>query len=191
MSESQDWTLACGGDAAAFGRVFDLHYARVLRHAARVTDDRHEAEDAVATAFLELWRRRREVRLVDGSPLPWLLVTATGCAQNVRRSSWRYRRLLARLPRDEVTVEDPAQVVTEAELEPALVRGLRSLSLPDRQLLTLVAVEGFAVVDAAAVLGLTPTAARSRLHRARARLRAGLEGSSHAPSPVAALQEER
>ena len=89
MSESQEWALACGGDAAAFGRVFDLHYARVLRHAARVTDDRHEAEDAVATAFLELWRRRREVRLVEGSPLPWLLVTATRCAQNVRRSSWR------------------------------------------------------------------------------------------------------
>lgn len=102
MSESQEWALACGGDAAAFGRVFDLHYARVLRHAARVIDDRHEAEDAVATAFLELWRRRREVRLVEGLPLPWLLVTATRCAQNVRRSSWRYRRLLARLPREEV-----------------------------------------------------------------------------------------
>lgn len=191
MSESKDWVLACGGDAAAFGRVFDQHYARVLRQAIRVTDDRHEAEDAAATAFLELWRRRREVRLIDGSPLPWLLVTATRCAQNVRRSSWRYRRLLDRLPREERAAEDPAQVMADAELEPSLAQGLRSLPLQDRQLLSLVAIEGFAVADAAGVLGLTPTAARSRLHRARARLRAGIEGPQPVHPPVAVMQEER
>lgn len=191
MSESQDWALASDGDATAFGRVFDQHYARVLRQAVRVTDDHHEAEDAAATAFLELWRRRREVRLIEGSPLPWLLVTATRCAQNVRRSSLRYRRLLARLPRENVTAEDPAKVVADAELGPALAQGLRSLPLQDRQLLSLVVIEGFAVVDAAAVLGLTPTAARSRLHRARARLRAGLEGSQPVHPPVAIMQEER
>ncbi|WP_396133584.1 RNA polymerase sigma factor [Arthrobacter sp. 1088] len=47
---------------------------------------RHDAEDATAAAFLELWRRREGVRLVDGSILPWLLVTTTNTARNLQRS---------------------------------------------------------------------------------------------------------
>ncbi|WP_449374720.1 RNA polymerase sigma factor [Arthrobacter psychrolactophilus] len=62
---------------------------------------RHEAEDVVATVFLELWRRRVKVRLVDGSILPWLLVTTTNVARNTRRAAFRYRKLLNSLPRAE------------------------------------------------------------------------------------------
>jgi RNA polymerase sigma-70 factor (ECF subfamily) len=58
------WRRSLDGDGDAFGRLFDRHRARVYRHACRLTATRHDAEDVVASAFLELWRRRGDVRLV-------------------------------------------------------------------------------------------------------------------------------
>lgn len=173
--EAGDWSAALAGDGEAFGRVYDRHRARVVRHATRLVDTPAEVEDVLATAFLELWRRRRDVRLVDGSVLPWLLATTTFCSANVRRSTIRYRRLLARLPRidERATGEarDPADVVSAAEVDPALLDALGELDPLDRQLVTLVALEGYRVTDAAARLGISATAARSRLSRARRRVR--------------------
>ncbi len=98
-SEADDWLLAAGGDGEAFGRLFDAHHARVHRHAARLAGSTHDAEDVLAAAFLELWRQRERVRVVDGSVLPWLLVTTTNLALNQRRWLRRHRAFLDRLPR--------------------------------------------------------------------------------------------
>lgn len=98
-SDSALWDRSLAGDGDAFGVLFDRHRDRVFRHACRLAQTRHDAEDVVAAAFLELWRRRAEVRLVDGSVLPWLLVTSTNLGRNVARGTRRYRQLLERLPR--------------------------------------------------------------------------------------------
>ncbi|KLN35664.1 MULTISPECIES: RNA polymerase sigma factor [Cellulosimicrobium] len=189
------WAASLGGDSAAFGVLFDRHRDRVFRHAYRLVVDRHQAEDVLAAAFLELWRRRTSVRLVSGSPLPWLLVTASNVARNVRRGTGRHRRLLDALPRggdvpaaeDAAFVDDPAEVV-----DPALGAALRALPAADLRLLTLVALEGWSISDAAGVLGLTPSAAKSRLHRARVRLRAAVgdvEPGRARPRPSGAFVE--
>lgn len=177
------WRRSLDGDGQAFGHLFDRHRARVYRHACRLTDTRHDAEDVVASAFLELWRRRDAVRLVDGSALPWLLVTTTNLSRNVARGTRRYRGLLERLPRA-LDAPDTAELAlgTHALGADARLRlGLRSLKQVDAQLFALVALEGYSVGDAAIALGLSESAARTRLHRARARLRAqfddGLPGS--------------
>ena len=99
--EGADWEASLANDANAFVSIFDRHRNRVYRHALRMTANAHDAEDVTAAAFLELWRRRKTVRLVDGSVLPWLLVTTTNQARNVARSLRRYRALLASLPRSE------------------------------------------------------------------------------------------
>jgi RNA polymerase sigma-70 factor (ECF subfamily) len=167
--EQWDWAAARAGDGEAFGRVFDEHRDRVYRHALRLVDTVADAEDVTAAAFLELWRRRADVRIVDGSVLAWLLVTATNAARNLRRSQLRHRRLLARLPRGEERAPDPADVLDG--LSPALAVSLRALPLADLQLVTLVIVEGFSIAEAATALGITPAAAKARLHRARGRVR--------------------
>lgn len=180
-----DWASACAGDGEAFGRVFDEHRNRVFRHALRLVETVADAEDVTAAAFLELWRRRADVRLVDGSVLPWLLVTATNLARNQRRSTMRYRRLLDRLPRTEHAL-DPADYVDV--ISPDLATALRRLSTRDLQLVTLVVVEDVALADAATVLGISPGAAKVRLHRARARLRthltAGATTTTTSPTPT-------
>ena len=171
------WSAATAGDGDAFGRIFDRHHGRVYRHAVRLVDDRHDVEDVVAAAFLELWRRRETVRMVDGSVLPWLLVTTSNVARNMRRSRRRYRQLLARLPRTVEAAEtaDPHEEAVARDvlggLRPELAAGLRALSPADLHLVTLVALEGYPIQGAAELLGISQSAAKSRLHRARSTVR--------------------
>ena len=101
MDEEGLWSRSLCGDGEAFGTLYDRHRDRVFRHAYRLSGNHHDAEDVMAAAFLELWRRRAKVRIVDGSIVPWLLVTTTNMARNNGRAARRYRRLLDSLPRTE------------------------------------------------------------------------------------------
>ncbi|MDI9890509.1 RNA polymerase sigma factor [Microbacterium sp. IEGM 1404] len=168
-SDADLWRDALAGDGDAFGAVFDRHRDRVYRHSYRLVPHVADAEDVLAAAFLELWRRRGAVRLVDGSVLPWLLLTATNCARNLTRSRRRYQSVLDALPRDAVVVDPPAD-----PLDAVLVAAVARLRPRDARLLALVALGDLEIADAAALVGLTPGAARVRLHRVRAALRQDL-----------------
>lgn len=170
--DAAEWERAVGGDGEAFGRIFDRHRDRVHRHGIRLVPTASDVDDLVAITFLEAWRRRDRVRIVDGSVLPWLLVTATNVARNLRRSAVRYSGLLARLPETEPTV-DPADVVARRDV----TARLRRLSLADRQVLVLCLLEGYSEREAAAALGVAPGTVKSRLSRARRRF-AATEGDS-------------
>lgn len=167
------WDRGLTGDGEAFGVLFDRHRDRVFRHAWRLAHSRQEAEDVAASAFLELWRRRADVRVVNGSLLPWLLVTTTNLGRNAARGTRRYRQLLERLPRaaDQPDVAEEALGTHALGVDEPLRTGLRSLSETDAQLFALVALEGCSVADAAQCLGLSLSAAQTRLHRVRLRLR--------------------
>jgi RNA polymerase sigma factor (sigma-70 family) len=172
-SDEALWHRSLDGDGEAFGGLFDRYRDRVFRHACRLVDTRHDAEDVAASAFLELWRRRADVRLVEGSVLPWLLVTATNLGRNTARGTRRYRQLLERLPRAEEQ-PDAAEVALGTHalgVNARLRAGLRSLSKTDAHLFVLVALEGYPVTAAAEQLGLSVSAARARLHRVRTGLR--------------------
>lgn len=187
--EAALWLRSLNGDGEAFGRVFDRHRGRVFRHAYRLCGERHDAEDVMSAAFLELWRRRDSVRLVEGSVLPWLLVTTTNLARNSKRSVFRYRRLLSSLPR----TEDVSQVTGESvfldAMESDVANALRTLNALDMQLVSLVVFEDYTLAAAAAVLNLTPGAAKTRMHRARQRMKKAIvrEGK---PVPAAELEGE-
>jgi RNA polymerase sigma-70 factor (ECF subfamily) len=176
--EASDWTAALSNDADAFVAIFDRHHDRVYRHALRLTENTHDAEDITAGAFLELWRRRKSVRVVDGSTLPWLLVTATNLARNLTRGLRRYRTLIATLPRAEVgrSAEDAAvERIEEARLASQVREALGALSPSDAALITLTMLEHYSPAQAALALGISSGAARTRLHRARSRLAEALE----------------
>ncbi|HMH58661.1 MAG TPA: sigma factor, partial [Galbitalea sp.] len=80
--DEHDWADALRGNGEAFGRIFDRHRHRhrLFRHSYRLVAVTADADDIVSIAFLEAWRRADAVRFVDGSMLPWLLVTATNSA---------------------------------------------------------------------------------------------------------------
>ena len=103
---------------------------------------------------------------MDGSLLPWLLVTATNTARNVTRSTKRYQRLLAHLPPPS-QVADPADSVDGSVVSDTLGR----LRLVDQQILTLCVILDLSERDAALVLGVSPGTVKSRMHRAKFRMR--------------------
>lgn len=187
------WRRGLAGDGEAFGLLFDRHRERVFGHACRFAATRQDAEDLVAAAFLELWRLRERVRLVDGSVLPWLLATTTNLGLNAARARRRYRRLLEHLPRAE-DHPDAAAVALEAHslgIDGRLRDGLGALKPKDAELLVLVALEGYSVLEAAECLQLSESAARARLHRARARLQKQLAGVELAPRGLIGQEEVR
>lgn len=186
IDEATWWQRARDGDGEAMGRIFDLHHQRVYANALRDLRDPHAAEDATAVAFLELWTRRSAVRVVNGSVLPWLLVTTTNACRNIARSTRRYRNLIQALPRQatarsaeeeaELTVDFRSQsasgdLVGTDYLDPELAQALRSLPKSTRELMVLTALEGYSVGEAAQATGMTVGAARTRLSRARAQMR--------------------
>lgn len=165
LTESEDWTLALAGQGEAFGRIFDRHVERVRRHSIRLVAQHSDAEDVVAITFLEAWRSRSRVRVVEGSVLPWLLLTATNVARNLERSSRRYRDLLTRLP-----IADPHSPVDDGT-DSEVVAALADLSAADQRVIVLCVLEGYSEREAAAALGIPAGTVKSRLSRAKARLR--------------------
>lgn len=171
--DATDWALARSGEGEAFGRIFDRHYDRVFRHGFRLVDRPNDAEDLVALVFLEAWRRRDALRLVDGSALPWLLVTATNVSRNLRRTTRRHRALLAKLgPPD--AAPDHAHDFDDGIASTQL----RTLSAADQRVISLCVLEGLSEREAAEVLGVPSGTVKSRLSRARKRLASLVEAAS-------------
>jgi RNA polymerase sigma factor (sigma-70 family) len=195
--ESDDeglWSRSSKGDGEAFRVLYTRHRDRVFRHAYRLSGDRQDAEDVMATAFLELWRLRAKVRVVDGSILPWLLVTTTNTARNSGRAALRYRRLLDSLPRREETSDPTGEDLFlgyQDALDKDLARALGALNAEDLHLVSLVVFEDFTIAAAAAVLKLTPGSAKTRMHRARQRMKTVLTGTHYVPTPITVLEGER
>lgn len=185
QTDEQLWAAVVRGDGIAFASVFDRHGDRVWRHVWRMMQHRQDTEDVVSATFAEAWRRRAKVRIVDESLLPWLLVTATNCARNASRGNRRLQRLIAHIPRAD-DAPDAADVVADRseadEAKVAVTEALRALPPADASLIALVMLEEMPLADAARALGMGYGAAKTRIHRARGRLRAQLEAAGVAPT---------
>ncbi len=167
MSEDEAavWQRLRAGDESAMGEMFDRYEARLFRHACRLLTTREDAKDAVTIAFFELWRKRGSVRLVDGSPLPWLLVTVANTARNLERSGHRYRALLGKTP------ASPHIDAPVARDESGILAALRRLPAAERSVIVLTILEGYPERDAAQTLGIPVGTVKSRLSRAKTKLR--------------------
>ena len=169
-SDETVWTRLQAGEPRMFGLIWDRHHARVLRHLIGGGATSHDAEDLTAATFLEVWRKRRAIRFVDGSILPWLIVTSRNLARNAARAQRRYERFLAALPASEV-VPDPAARHDTDDRTAAIRAALGTAKPVDADLLAMTALEGFTLREAAVALGLSESAAKMRLSRLRTRAR--------------------
>jgi RNA polymerase sigma-70 factor (ECF subfamily) len=165
-------------DAAAFGELFDRHAVPVHRFLARRIDPRL-ADDLLSEVFLHALEARVRVRPHEsGSALPWLY----GIARNVIRGHLRSRdRPAAGTEEEHVDWDAVDERLDAGTLAPDLRAALSTLTGIEREVLLLVSWEQLSITEAAAALGISKTAARSRLHRARARAAAALVASPNAP----------
>jgi RNA polymerase sigma-70 factor (ECF subfamily) len=138
---------------------------RLLSYFERRVDVREDAADLLGETLLVLWRRSSDIPASDVEAGMWLFGVARRVLAGHRRGGKRRLALAERL-RNELAVtsgvtDDVADHVRAA---------VRALPERDRELVGLVHWEGFALAEAAAILGIRPGAARMRYQRARVRL---------------------
>src|SRR5512140_1123223 len=161
---------ARAGDEAAFTRIVARYHPDLLRIGFVVCGDVDVAEEAAQSAWVVAWRRLGDLR--DSASLrPWLMSIAANEARQLTRS--RRRRSVR-----EIAVLDPSTPPADATAADRidLANALAMLEPRDRELLGLRYLAGLDSGEIGRVAGMSPTAVRSRLARARERLRKELSG---------------
>nr|WP_112229641.1 sigma-70 family RNA polymerase sigma factor [Lentzea atacamensis] len=169
-----DAELWARGDEQAFGLLYDRYAEAVWNHAYRLTASWSTAEDLTSATFLTAWRRRAEMTLVRDSALPWLFTVAGNLARSEFRRKARFTRLLLRVPRNDVQRDHADEVASALDHEARLSRVLLAVErLPraEREAVQLVLLGELSAAEAAEALGVAEVSVRSRISRARSRLR--------------------
>lgn len=147
-------------EALYAGTADDLH-----AYVAAIVRDAHLAEEVVATAFEAAFRRRAQFDPRRGSQRAWLY----GIARNAALDELRRRSRRAALHHD--PADEGAGSAEESARRATVRAALAGLDPADRELVALKFHGGLTNQEIAEVLGLSPTAAGSRLHRAVTKLR--------------------
>lgn len=155
------------GDSASFDEAYRFYRPRIYSFLARLTRDRATAEDLLQETWIRL--ARNALTLEEGTELgAWLFSVARNLFISHHR--WRLIRL------DEVKMlniggghenPSPFDLASASETEKRLEAAIGKLPIAQREILLLVALEGFTPGEAAKVLGIPPDTARQRLLRAR------------------------
>ncbi|WP_181059753.1 RNA polymerase sigma factor [Pseudoclavibacter sp. AY1H1] len=192
ISDGVLWLEAISGTERSFAVLYDRHRERVFRSAYRKLGAVADAEDVVAMVFLEAWRLRRKVRIVDGSVLPWLLAVTTNTSLNFTRAQRRYRRMLDTLPPSLDEADHAAsveQLVDGEKRTESLRRALRKLSSGDRAVVDMCLIEELPQSVVARALDIPEGTVKSRLHRARRQLARELESDGVLEKDLVDVQE--
>lgn len=179
MSEDQCWQVRrIDEDPDALQWFYTEHLPLVRRFVARRVSDPQLAADLTADVFLAAIDGASGYKPAKGSPSAWLIGIARNVVAGEHRRQTRHRGAVRRIEGRRLLDPDATERIAEridAEREARLLyEALAELSRRDRALVELVAVDGLSISEAAVVLGVTPGAARVRLHRSRARLQSHL-----------------
>jgi RNA polymerase sigma factor (sigma-70 family) len=155
-----------------FTIIFDRHYRTVHGYLSRRVG-RTAADDLAAETFIRAFERRSAYDATVERALPWLLGIAVNLvAHHRRREARQFRALAAAAPK-------PSQARDEEGLDAVaterLVAGLKELGEHDRETLLLYAWAELRYEEIADALRIPVGTVRSRLNRARRKLRKALE----------------
>lgn len=172
-SDASLWARSRAGDTEAFALLFHRHAKAIYNYCFRRLGHWTTAEDMLSVVFLEAWRRRKK-ELPEDKVLPWLYGIATNVIRNQRRSERRFAAALRRMPEPppEASFTDGAD--ERLDDDKRMGRALDLLAqLPrnERDIFALCAWMELSYEDAALALGVPVGTVRSRLARARQRLR--------------------
>jgi RNA polymerase sigma-70 factor, ECF subfamily len=186
MDESALIQSAAGGDLEAFNRLILAYQDLAFNVACRMLNDEELAADAVQNAFISAWRSLSTYR--GGSFKAWVMRMVTnGCYDELRRQKRRPTTPLEPMSAEDdeeidspqwMASDDPQPETTleQAELEHALEHCLENLPPDFRTVVVLVDVQGFDYEEVSESTRAPLGTIKSRLARARLKMRDCLQG---------------
>jgi len=159
--------------------LFDRHAPHIHRYLARRTD-RQAADDLVAETFLAAFAKRDRYDLGYADARPWLYGIATKLVGQQRRDEarqYRIRQAATAEPQVPGHADRVAADVTAQAMRPLLHAALAALPAGDRDVLLLIAWEQLTYQEVSRALGIPVGTVRSRLNRARTKVRQMLAGT--------------
>ncbi len=162
----------------AFAGLYDRHAAPIHRYVTRRLGD-GLADDVVAETFLAAFRQRRRYDVRRPDARPWLYGIAANVIGKHRRSEVRMLQAFARTGADPVADSYGDRVdsrVSASAAGPHLAAALAALAARDRDVLLLIAWADLSYDEVASALEIPVGTVRSRLNRARRKVREALGG---------------
>ena len=163
---------AGAGDPAAFIRLYERHRDPIFRFSYRLSGSVEAAEDITHDCFLSLIKRPYSFLPERGSLRTYLFSAARNLWLKQLRSSGR-ESAMDEFSEDEfiATEREPLRRLLDDELSAKVQEAVASLPPLQREALVLFEYEGLALNEIASLVGSDVGAVKSRLHRARGRLR--------------------
>jgi RNA polymerase sigma-70 factor (ECF subfamily) len=173
-------------DPEAFAALYDRHAAALHRYVTRRLGD-GAADDIVADTFLDAFRNRHRFDPAAGDARPWLYGIAANLIGKRARAEVRMLRAYARTGTDPVLAASTASTgntadaalsrVSSQAVQRDLAAAVATLQAGDRDVLLMIAWADLSYAEVATALRIPIGTVRSRLHRARSKIRAALGGS--------------
>jgi RNA polymerase sigma-70 factor (ECF subfamily) len=191
MDETALIREAQNGDLDSFNRLVLAYQDMLYNQAYRMMGEAETAEDATQDAFIAAYRKLDTYR--GGSFRAWLLRIVTNiCYDELRRRKRRPTTPLEPTDQDDEEIEsprwmeDPAgtpeDAAVQSELTAALKNCLEDLPAEFRSVVVLVDIQGMDYLEASEVIGKPLGTVKSRLARARLRLRECLRDFRNLPA---------
>ena len=159
-------------DPDRFAAIFERHYGAIDRYCVRrIGPDGH---DVSAATFVDAFRLRHRFDGDRSDARPWLYGIAGNGLHHHRRAEARRWRAYERVIPSGPSTFDIDERIDAAAVGPRLARGLRTLSARDRDALLLAAWADLSYAEIAETLAIPIGTVRSRIARARVRLRDAL-----------------
>lgn len=165
------------GDREAFAGLMRRFQRPLFSFLGRMGLDQGRAEDIAQETFLKVWTQAHRYDATQGQPGTWLFAMARNLALNHLASA--SHRLEA--SDDEYAAESaceaggPFDALDRLQQQRRLIQAMRRLPLDDRSVLGLAYVQELDMAAIAHIENTTTGAVKTRLHRARQKLRALLE----------------
>ena len=169
-----------------FPALFEAHYDEIARYLARRLVEPSIAEDIAQTTFVEAYDRRATYDQRKGSPRAWLYGIAIHLMLRHFRSEQRRLQAYGRAASRVATMGDGDDEIChrlDAQASVGVMaRALASLSQGDYEVLTLWCWAELSYEEIATALGIRKGTVRSRLNRARYKVRVHLDRARMEPS---------
>ena len=178
MSVQSILNRIAAGEQLAFAELVALYQRPLFGFLGRIGMGQAQAEDIAQETFLRAWTQLHSYQPERAQFGTWLFTIARNLAYNALQSAPHQRELLnAEVPEQVSEQPGPVQTLERAQQSAHLQSALRQLPMAERSALALVYVHELGLADVARIEGDSLAAIKTRLHRAKQRLRKILQSA--------------